>query len=111
MRRTNAFLPMRSTARLLDVRSNTGPDEIGRVQPHRAEYVAAPCPVSDHVDLEQFVNGLQKRNPGQPEFVRAVREVAEDVFDFIVGVGRWYLRVGAYAFLLVTDRYPPFSLR
>jgi hypothetical protein len=32
-------------------------------------------------------------------------------FDFIVGVGRWQLRVDAYAFLLVTDRYPPFSLR
>jgi len=32
------------------------------------------------------------------------------MFDFVVGVGRWWLRVNAYAFLLTTDRYPPFSL-
>ncbi len=32
------------------------------------------------------------------------------LFDYIVGVGRWGLRVNAYAFLLVTDHYPPFSL-
>ncbi len=39
--------------------------------------------VSDHVDLAGFIEGVKRRNPGQPEFVQAVTEVAEDIFDFI----------------------------
>jgi hypothetical protein len=33
------------------------------------------------------------------------------LFDYVVGVLRWALRVNAYAFLLTTDQYPPFQLR
>ncbi len=33
------------------------------------------------------------------------------LFNFVLGVHRWSLRVGAYMWFLITDRYPPFSLR
>ena len=39
--------------------------------------------VSDHVDFATFMEGVQRRNPGQLEFVQAVQEVAEDIYDFI----------------------------
>ena len=32
------------------------------------------------------------------------------MFDFVEGVIRWHNRVVGYAFVLVTDRYPPFRL-
>ena len=38
---------------------------------------------NDHPDIEKFLEGVKKRNPGQPEFVQAVQEVAQDIFPFI----------------------------
>jgi len=35
----------------------------------------------------------------------------KSLFDYVVGVARWGVRVTAYAFLLTTDKYPPFSLK
>ncbi len=34
-----------------------------------------------------------------------------EIFEFVEGVIRWHNRVAGYSFILVTDRYPPFSLR
>ena len=45
---------------------------------------------SDHVDLNGFIEGVTRRNPGQPEFVQAVTEVAEDVFEFIADKAEYH---------------------
>ncbi|MFW6093693.1 MAG: NADP-specific glutamate dehydrogenase [Pseudomonadota bacterium] len=39
--------------------------------------------ISDHVNLEQFMDELSTRNPGETEFHQAVYEVASNVFDYI----------------------------
>ncbi|MFI5077329.1 MAG: NADP-specific glutamate dehydrogenase [Vicinamibacteria bacterium] len=39
--------------------------------------------LTEHVDFPTFMEGVKRRNPHQPEFVQAVQEVAEDIFDFI----------------------------
>jgi len=39
----------------------------------------------EHVDLEGFIAGVKRRNPGQSEFIQAVTEVAQDIFPFIEG--------------------------
>ncbi len=39
--------------------------------------------ISDHVNIDQFMTGLVRRNPGETEFHQAVFEVASNVFDFI----------------------------
>jgi hypothetical protein len=37
--------------------------------------------------------------------------LSKGLFDYIVGVMRYGTRVQAYAFILTTDEYPPFSLK
>jgi len=39
--------------------------------------------ISDHVNIDQFMARLVRRNPGETEFHQAVFEVASNVFDFI----------------------------
>jgi len=39
--------------------------------------------VSDHVNLEQFMDGVKRRNPGETEFQQSVYEVASNVFEYI----------------------------
>lgn len=39
--------------------------------------------MDEHVNIDQFMDGLKRRNPGQTEFHQAVYEVAVDIFDFI----------------------------
>ncbi len=39
--------------------------------------------VSDHVNLEAFMAGVERHNPGETEFHQAVYEVADNVFDYI----------------------------
>jgi glutamate dehydrogenase (NADP+) len=39
--------------------------------------------VSSDVDLAAFMEGISRRNPGQHEFIQAVHEVAQDIFEFL----------------------------
>lgn len=32
--------------------------------------------ISDHINLDKFMEGVRERNPGQSEFIQAVQEVA-----------------------------------
>jgi glutamate dehydrogenase (NADP+) len=42
-----------------------------------------------HNDIESFMHGLERRNPGEPEFQQAVREVAETLIPFTLDNPRY----------------------
>ena len=44
-------------------------------------------------------------------FILFTARYPRGLFDFVAGVFRWHNRVIGYAIVLVTDTYPPFSLR
>lgn len=46
--------------------------------------------ISDHVGLEEFMTGVERRNPYQTEFIQAVREVAEDIYEFIADKEKYH---------------------
>src|SRR5918992_5003358 len=45
---------------------------------------------SEHVDFEGFMEGVKRRNPGQTEFIQAVQEVAQDIFEFTEGKSEYH---------------------
>ena len=47
-------------------------------------------PASKPVDLQTFMEGVEKRNPGQDEFVQAVREVSQDIIEWIADKSEYH---------------------
>jgi len=42
--------------------------------------------MSSSPELEEFMNGLIRRNPGEPEFHQAVHEVAQHIIPFVAKI-------------------------
>ena len=90
----------------LDVRYPDVPTELNRWLPLVKWLLAIP-----HYIVLAFL-GLARLRVRRDRLVRDPlhRPLPARPVRLLVGVGRWALRVAAYAFLLTTDRYPPFSL-
>lgn len=62
----------------------SNPKNLNRSSEHQGEEdTYFPVCGEDRMDMDCFLKGLQKRNPGETNFHQAVEEVATDVFPFI----------------------------
>ena len=76
---------------------------------HAAGQVAARDPALHRAVLPRHRRVLRGRSsPGSRSCSPAATR--RGCFGYVEGVVRWHNRVVGYAFALVTDRYPPFSL-
>ena len=66
-------------------------------------------PVSPSAEVDRFMAGLVRRNPGEPEFHQAVREVAHSIMPFLLANPR-YLRARILVRLTEPDRIITFRV-
>ena len=59
----------------------------------------------DDLSIDHFMEGLKKRNPGEPEFHQAVFEVVESVIPFILENPK-YQKAGIIQRMTEPDRNP-----
>ncbi len=66
-------------------------------------------PVTPSAEVDRFMAGLVRRNPGEPEFHQAVREVAHSIMPFLLANPR-YLRARILVRLTEPDRIITFRV-
>jgi hypothetical protein len=82
------------------------PQDLGRGMPLVKWFLAIP----HYIVLAFLYIGVALATIGAWFAILFTGRYPRGLFDFNAGVIRWHNRVVGYAFVLVTDRYPPFRL-